>query len=89
VRSRRRSRRWWGYIGGVNQADRRHRLALLADLRNNDQRGVLWSLMKCPLWDDAAVERMLRLGKALDEGNYDEEFDNLFPPETTDAQGEG
>jgi hypothetical protein len=34
-----------------------------------------------PTWDDAAVERMLRLKKALDEGNYDEEFDKLFPPD--------
>jgi hypothetical protein len=29
--------------------------------------------------DDAAIDRMLRLKQALDEGNYDEEFDKLFP----------
>ena len=42
-----------------------------------------------PTWDDAAIERMLRLKQALDDGSYDEEFDNLFPPESDGGQTEG
>jgi hypothetical protein len=37
-----------------------------------------------PTWDDAAVERMIRLKQALENGNYDEEFDKMFPPEDSD-----
>jgi hypothetical protein len=34
-----------------------------------------------PRLDDAVIETMARLKEALDDGNYDEEFDKLFPPE--------
>jgi len=42
-----------------------------------------------PTFDAAAIERMLRLKQALDDGNYDQEFDTLFPPEDDDHQAEG
>ena len=42
-----------------------------------------------PTWDDAAIERMIRLKQALENGNYDEEFDKLFPPKDSDDQRGG
>jgi len=39
-----------------------------------------------PNWDATAVDRMLRLAEALQEGKYDEEFDKLFPPDAVTDQ---
>jgi hypothetical protein len=30
-------------------------------------------------WTQEKVDRLLRLRKALDEGNFDEEWENVFP----------
>jgi hypothetical protein len=42
-----------------------------------------------PTWDDAAIDRMLRLKQALDDGNYDKAFDKLFPPGDSGEQPAG
>jgi hypothetical protein len=38
-----------------------------------------------PEWTSAEAKRMLKLKDALNSGNFDEVFDQMFPPEENSA----
>jgi hypothetical protein len=62
---------------------------MLADLRNNMERGAPMEPDDRPTLDDAAIDKMLRLKRAMGDGTFDDEFDKLFPPEPEEARQDG